>query len=189
MRPLRLAALLLACVAATAARQPYEYLDEETAATVTIVGEPLVFASERRDLAAHARDYVTLAAVAIDRNGHVSYLLVGYFWSNVTPHLRPDSLPAPSTLALQADDRRIELARSPTSAHDLGLGSAPVHPPPGDAAPPLMYPTDLATLRFLAAARHVRVLSASEATPGGYTLWNDERAALRAFVQHLGGGP
>jgi hypothetical protein len=188
-RSLRLVALLLGCLASAAAKEPHEYLDEETAATVTIVGEPLVFANERRDLAAHARDYVTLAAVAIDRNGHVSYLVVGYFWSTVSPHRRADPLPAPTTLALQADDRRIELARSPLSAHDLGLGGAPVHPPPGDATPALFYPTDLATLRFIAAANRLRVLDASEATPAGYALWDDERVALRTFVQHVGGSP
>jgi hypothetical protein len=98
-------------------------------------------------------------------------------------------LPAPTTLALQADDRRIELTRSPQSAHDLGLGSAMVPQPPGDPTPALLYPTELATLRFLAAAHELKVLSASEATPGGYSLWDDERGALRAFVQHLSGGP
>jgi hypothetical protein len=64
-----------------------------------------------------------------------------------------------------------------------------VHPPPGTAASPLVYPTDLATLRFLAEAHRLKVLSDSNATPTGFVLWDDERDALRAFVQHLGGGP
>jgi hypothetical protein len=64
-----------------------------------------------------------------------------------------------------------------------------VHPPPGTAASPLVYPTDLATLRFLAEAHWIKILSDSNATPTGFVLWDDERDALRAFVQHLGGGP
>jgi hypothetical protein len=180
--------VLLTALLSGAAKPPEEYLDEDTAATLTIVADPLVFACERRDLAAHARDYVTLAAVAVNRNRKVSYVLLAYFWSTVAPHLRPDALPSPDTLLLQADDRRIELRRSPQTARDAGISQS-VHPPPGTATQPLVYPTDLPTLRFLAEARRLKVLSDSDATPTGFVLWDDEREALRAFVQHLNGGP
>jgi len=179
---------LLAALLCAAAKPPDEYLDEETAATLTIVAEPMVFACDRRDLGAYARDYLTLAAVAVNRNRHVSYVLLAYFWSTVAPHLRPDALPAPELLVLQADDRQIELHRGAPTARDAGI-SVLVHPPPGTAASPLVYPTDLATLRFLAEAHRLKVLSDSNATPTGFVLWDDERDALRAFVQHLGGGP
>jgi len=179
---------LLAMLLAAAARPPDEYLDEETAATLTIVAEPLVFACERRDLGAYARDYVTLAAVAVNRNRKVSYVLLAYYWSTVAPHLRPDALAAPELLVLQADDRQIALRRSVHTARDEGV-SVLVHPPPGSTATPLVFPTDLATLRFLAEARRLKVLSNSDATPTGFVLWDDERDALRAFVQHLDGGP
>jgi len=187
-RPRWLACLmLLAPLLAGAADEPSEYLDEETAATVTIVGAPLVFACERRDLAAHARDYVTLAATAVSRNRQLDYYLVAYFWSTVAPHLRADALPSPPVLSLQADDRRIDLRRSVLSARAAGISTG-VHPPPGEAPRPLLYPTDLATLRFLAAARRLKVLSDAEATPAGFALWSDERAALRAFVLRMSGG-
>src|SRR5205085_7065875 len=64
-------------------KQPREYLDEDTAATVTVVGEPLVFAYAIPALAANQRDYVTLAAAAVNRNGKVSYVLIAYFWSTI----------------------------------------------------------------------------------------------------------
>jgi hypothetical protein len=106
-----LAVLLASCagVALAGDKEPQEYLDEETAATITVVGEPLVFAYARRDLAANARDYVTLAAAAVNRAGKISYVLIGYNWSTVDPRLRPDPLPAAEPLVLQADDRRIPL--------------------------------------------------------------------------------
>ena len=44
---------------------------------------------------------------------------------------------------------------------------------------PNVYGTDLATLRFLAEARHLKLLSESDATPTGFVLWEDERDALR----------
>jgi hypothetical protein len=183
-----LAALLwLAAVTALAgSAPPEEYLDEETAATITVVGEPLVFANERRDLAANARDYVTVAAAAVNRSGKISYVVIAYFWSTVDPRLRPDLLPSPPVLSLQADDRRIELHLAGHSAHEAGIGRA-VHEPPGSPVTPNVYATDLATLRFLAEARHLKLLSESDVTVLEFALWDDRRSALRAFVNHMSG--
>ena len=50
-----------------------------------------MFANERRDLAANARDYVTVAAAAVNRAGKISYVVIAYFWSTVDPRLRPDA--------------------------------------------------------------------------------------------------
>ena len=63
----------------------------------------------------------------------------------------------------------------------------PVHAPPGTSAPPNVYGSDLATLRFLAEARHLTLEAESAGTPLGYELWEDRRAALRRFVQHMNG--
>jgi len=183
-----LAVLLASCAAAALAgdKEPQEYLDEDTAATITVVGEPLVFAYARRDLAVNARDYVTLAAAAVNRAGKISYVLIGYNWSTVDPRLRPDPLPAAEPLVLQADDRRIPLTLRGHSAHEAGIG-VPVHAPPGTNALPNVYGSDLATLRFLAEARHLALEAESSGTPLGYELWEDRRAALRRFVQHMNG--
>ena len=182
-------AVLLAlgtCAALAGDKQPQEYLDEETAATITVVGEPLVFACPRPELAANVRDYVTLAAAAVDRSGKVSYVLIAYFWSTVDPRLRPDALPSPEPLVLQADDRRIELKLRGHSAHEAGIGM-PVHAPPGAAVTPNVYGTDLATLRFAADARHLTLLADSGGTALSYELWEDRRTALRSFVHHMNG--
>jgi len=182
-------AVLLAlgtCVALAGDKQPQEYLDEETAATITVVGEPLIFACPRPELAANVRDYVTLAAAAVNRSGKVSYVLIAYFWSTVDPRLRPDALPSPEPLVLQADDRRIELKLRGHSAHEAGIG-VPVHAPPGAAVTPNVYGTDLATLRFAAEARHLTLLADSGGTALSYELWEDRRTALRSFVHHMNG--
>lgn len=184
-----LAALVLAAApraACAADLEPQEYLDEDTAATVTVVAEPLVFANPRTELAANARDYVTLAAAAVNRNGTVSFVGIGYFWSTVDPRMRTDRLPAPESLFLMADDRRIELHLRGQSAHDAGIGVA-VHAPPGTRAAPQVYGMDLATLRFIAEARQLTVFAESNGKLLSYPLWDDRRAALRAFVEHMGG--
>ena len=179
-------AALGACVALAADKRPREYLDEETAATITVVAEPLVFACPRPELAANVRDYVTLAAAAVDRNGKVSYVLIGYFWSTVDPRVRSDAMPSPEPLVLQADDRRIELTLRGHSAHEAGIGMA-VHAPPGTTVTPNVYGADLATLRFIAEARHLTIVADSEGAPLGYELWEDRSTALRAFVRHMSG--
>jgi len=174
------------CAAFAANQQPQEYLDEDTAATITVVAEPLVFAYARTDLAANARDYLTLAAAAVDRNGKVSYVLIGYFWSTVDPRLRRDAPPVPEPLVLQADDRRTELTLRGHSAHEAGIGM-PVHQPAGSTGPPNVYGIDLATLRFISEARHLSMRIDTEVTELSYELWEDRRDALRAFVRHMSG--
>ena len=184
--PVAVLAALGAGAALAGDKQPREYLDEQTAATITVVAEPLLFALPRPELAANVRDYVTLAAAAVNRNGKVSYVLIAYFWSTVDPRLRPEPLPSPEPLVLQADDRRIELALRGHSAHEAGIGE-PVLAPPGTAVTPNVYGTDLATLRFVTEARHLTLLADSGGTALSYELWEDHRMALRGFVHHMNG--
>ena len=186
LRPLVAALALWTASAAAGGVAPLEYLDQETAATITVVGEPLVFALPRPDLAANARDYATLAAAAVNRAGKISYVLIGYFWSTVDARLRRDPLPAAEPFALQADDRRLPLVLAGHEPRDAGIGER-VHAPPGSAAEPNVYRTDLATLRSVAAARRLTVLAESNGAPLSYDLWQDRRPALAAFVRHMAG--
>lgn len=185
-----LAALLTLTSSAVAARsadkEPREYLDEDTAATVTVVGEPLVFAYAQIGLAANERDYVTLAAAAVNRNRKVSYVLIAYFWSTVDPRLRSAPLPSPQTLVLLADDRRIELHLQGHSPHEAGIGER-VLAPPGTDAMPNVYGTDLGTVRFIGEARHLDIVVDADPAPITYELWEDRRVALRNFVHHMSG--
>ncbi len=171
---------------ATASHPPREYLDEETAATITVVEQPLIFAFARRDLAANARDYVTLAPAAVNRMGKVSYVLILYFWSTIDPRLREEPPPDAGHVVLVADDRQIELQLRGHTAYEAGIG-VPVHAPPGVEATPDVYGTDLSVIRFLAAARHLTLRAESGAATLEYELWEDHRAALRDFVRHMSG--
>jgi hypothetical protein len=189
--PVRLIALLGllqtlgACAATPAENGPTEYLDEKTAATVTTVRKPIVFARERRDRAANARDYVTLAAAAVNRSGKITYVLIAYLWSTVDIRGAPRADTA-ETIVVAADDRRIRLSLEGTRAADQGI-ALPVHAPPGQIAVPNVYRTDLATLRFIAAARHVAIQAGVDDTAPVYELWDDERDALVAFVKFMYG--
>jgi len=182
--PVAAACVLLA--SAARADSPREYLDEETGATVTVVDRPLLFEYPRRDVAANAHDYATLVAASLNRGGKVDYVLIVYFWSTVDPRLRQDPLPSAEPLVLQADDRRISLKLRGHSAHEAGIG-VPVHAPPVGNPVPNVYGTDLATVRFIAAARHLALVTDTDGTTLGYELWEDRREDLRAFVRHMSG--
>ncbi len=190
-----LAALLCAleaCTALPSADTPQEYLDKDTAATVSVVGEPLVFAHERPEVAAHMRDYVTLAAAAVNRGGHRDYVLIAYFWTTLDPHGESSGRPqgqaasVSEKLLVVADDRRIELPLAGHSARDAGIGVS-VHAPPSSTALPNVYRTDLDTLRFMAAAHHLALAGNAGDPDASYELWDDQRVALAALVRLLSG--
>jgi hypothetical protein len=188
VRAVILAVAVSACTTLPGTASPEEYLDPTTAATISIVGKPLVFAHERPERAAHMRDYVTLAAAAVNRSGKTDYVLVAYDWTTFDEHGRSgETSSATTALVVAADDRRITLSLAGHSAHDVGIGT-PVHPPPAGPATPDIYRTDLATMRFIAAARHLAVLKQSDAAATTYQIWDDQRAALGVFVDLLSGG-
>lgn len=180
--------VLSACSAIPSADAPQAYLDQSTAATITVVGRPIVFARERPNFAVHMRDYITLAAASINRTGKIEYVLIAYFWSTFDPHGRDGEAGAryPDDLIVVADDRRIHVARLDRSAHDAGIEER-VHAPPVGSGPPAVYRTDPATLRFIAAARNLSAQSRTGDTELEYELWEDRRAALSAWVHHLHG--
>ncbi|MGB8326323.1 MAG: hypothetical protein WCE48_01960 [Steroidobacteraceae bacterium] len=190
-RTLRLIALLgllqsiAGCAAARSEGGPIEYVDERTAATITSVRQPLVFARERRERAANTRDYVTLAAAAVNRSGKISYVLIAYVWSTVDLRGEPRADVAES-LVLAADDRRIRLSFAGSSAADQGIAQ-PVHAPPKQNSPPNVYRTDLETLRFISAARRLTLQIGTDGNGPAYELWTDARGALAEFVRFMAG--
>jgi hypothetical protein len=178
--------MLSACTALSSADSPQEYLDKDTAATINVVGRPMVFARDRSERAAHARDYVTVAAATVDRGGKTDYVVIAYFWSTLDAHDEPHAAQAPAAadIVFAADDRRITLHLEGHSAHDIGIG-VPVHAPPARSVIPNVYRTDLATLRYLSAAHHLAVVAAD--SDMSYELWDDRRAALGSLVRLLSG--
>jgi hypothetical protein len=75
-------AMLTACTSSRLAPS-HEIFDEQSGMTLEVVSMPFIFARERSDVAAHARDYATLVAAEIDRSGEYSDFLLLYRWSTV----------------------------------------------------------------------------------------------------------
>jgi hypothetical protein len=161
-----------------------EYLDTQTGATVTVVEQPFVFARERSERAANLRDYVDISAATVNRAGKREYVLVAYVWSTLDARFSPVN--SARELVLSADDRRLVLSANGKTPSDLGI-ARPVHAPKGQKLVPLVFPTDLDTLRFVAASRALSVQVGSEGDELAYGLWADGRPALAKFVDLLEG--
>ena len=178
-------AWLTGCATVPDSAAPAEYLDEQTGATVTAVEKPMVFARDRSERAANLRDYVTIAPAAVNRGGKQEVVLVAYIWSTLDARYEPAKADT-NSLILVADDRRIRLNANGKTPADLGIARA-VYAPPGRSVQPMVFPTDNATLRFVAAARSLQVQTSIDGVAVTYEIWDDQRAAVDRFARFLNG--
>jgi len=183
-----LSAALLAWTAGVRAADPVrQYVDEITAATITVAVEPLIFARERTDLAANSRDYVTLTAIEINVQGKRSYFWSAYIWSTIDRRARQPLVAPGDELVLVADGRPIPLRSDAQTLRDLGLGESPTRAPTRTAVPAL-FAADRESIGYVARAGELRIELIHAGNNDAFVLWKDGRAALRAFSEAAGGG-
>lgn len=147
-----------------------EYLDEQTAATVTVGGRPMVFARERTELAVHARDYLTLVPVDVNRSGTHAQYFYGYVWSTIDKRGVEDGGDRPASFELIADGRRIPLVPLSDEPRSLGLGEAPL-PPPAASARVLVSATSREVQEFLLRAHEVVAVAVRDGAAEPFALW------------------
>ncbi|HEX7375258.1 MAG TPA: hypothetical protein VF277_09790, partial [Steroidobacteraceae bacterium] len=173
--------LLLAGCATTDPAAVHDYLDEQTAATVTVGGTGTVFGRARTEYAINARDYFTVIPVDVNRGGtHVLYFYC-YQWSTID---RPNASDRASGFEIVADGRQIPLTPASASLRTLGFGQYPVEPPALNALP-LVAVTTREVLSFLAQAKEVSVVATRNGLSERYELWTDQRSAVEAFLQEV----
>jgi hypothetical protein len=191
---IRVALLLALTALASCATQPphrppskansnsAEIFDEETGSTLLVVSKPLVFARDRSDVSAHARDYATLVAVEDDRSGQYTQYLLLYRWSTVDRRMSPPPGPDEGELKILADGRTIDLhplERPPTSLEQRQALHVPEH---GDLVY-RSYRVDSAMLHYIADSRELTVRMPQESLDTPFTVWEDGRVALTQFLQ------
>ncbi len=166
---------LAACKAGVPAR-PHEYLDPETAAMVSSVTSPMIFARPHQDVAANARQYANIVGASVNRSGHYEYLLLVYFWSTVDARLGAGAHPG-DTLVFLADDRAIKLQRDGRSLKEAGIAK-PMMRPLHARGQPRVYRTDRETLTFISTAHHLRLQLEGDQDARPFDLWKDGRREL-----------
>lgn len=162
-----LAAGHLAGCASEQPHGPREYLDERTAATITVAGESMVFAYDRPDLGVNARDYVTLTAVDVNTAGRHATHLVGYAWSTLDKRAVKES---DSRYEIVADDRTLPLQSMPDGFRSIGVNEPPIPVPSRDALP-LTAPVTRDQLQFLRDTPGVRVVRTRDGVMERFDLW------------------
>lgn len=173
--------LIAACLATPNVR---EYLDESTAATITVATEGWIFARPRTDLAAHAQDYVTITPVQVNRSGERRIYLFCQLWSTIDRRSGQRIAPENAQLALLADDRQLDLSKPAVDLRRLGFGHDPV-PAPNNLAEIRVQPADADLLRFMIEAERLEVLMKNETTTDRFTLWRDGREAASNFLRQI----
>jgi hypothetical protein len=161
------------------------YLDQTTAATITVAVQTFVFARERTDLAVNARDYISLVPIEVNRSGQRAYYWFGYAWSTIDRRDQNPIVTASDELVLVADGRPIRLQRATTPSRELGLATPPT-PSPARAAVAVLCPTDAEILNYVGAAAELHVQLIRDGQGEDFLPWRDARAALNAFVSTLG---
>ncbi len=157
-----------------------EYLDETTAVTVTVASGELVFARERPDLAVHARDYLTLVPIDVNRAGTHRQYFYGFVWSTIDKRgSRADDAPS-GRFEIVADDRLIPLVPVIAPPRQLGLAEPPVRAP-SRSARLVVAETDHETLGFLATASSIRAILHENGLDESYELWTRSPGSLLAL--------
>jgi hypothetical protein len=183
LRPPLLAALvaLCACAAQRPAAAPREVLDERSGVTLFIVERPIVMARSRLDVAANARDYLTLVGIQEDRSGRYSTWLIVHRWSTVDPRIAADHGVGAARLRIIADDREVLLSPADPAPPLLARGDL-LFGPRAARVVSFAYPIDVPTLRYLAGAQSLTANYPEDGLPIAYGLWQDGRGALRALA-------
>jgi hypothetical protein len=177
--------LVLTALAACSTAPPkssHEIFDEQSASTLLVAGAPLVFARERSDVTAHARDYATLVAVEIDISGEYGQYLLLYRWSTVDRRMSPPPSADAGELRIYVDGRTIDLTPLARMPVDL-LQRRGLHVPDHGDVVAHAYRVDVATLHFLATSHELTVRMPQEPLDTPFTLFEDGRGALALFLQ------
>ena len=177
--------LVLTALASCASRPPtasQEIFDESDASTLLVTAKPIVFARERSDLAAYARDYATVVAVEIDISGEYSDYLLLYRWSTVDRRMLPPPDPAGGALRIVADGRIFDF--KPIDKLPVNFAQRrELHMPKHDDVVPRGYKVDAETLHFMATSQDLSLRMPQEPLDVPFKLFEDGRRALLEFLK------
>ncbi len=159
---------------------PRQYLDEKSAATVTVAREALVFARDRPELAVHARDYLTLVPVDVNRMGAHAVYFYGYVWSTIDKRGSGSLGDGVAGFEIIADGRRIPLVPVNATPREIGLAEPPLRAPSASARL-LIVRTDRETLALVADASELSAAELRDGLSESYVLWSGNPAELLAL--------
>lgn len=174
---------LLAAGCVTTSTLVEEKLDIRTGVTVTHSTAPIVLYRDNSAYAAHARDYVYLGPVEINRMGEYSYYLWLGIWSTISDADRSFQRDGFESITLFADGEPLQLELVGWTLESIGV-SEPVYIKPVASAADAYYRVTIDQIRLLADAREIE-LHTGNGPIRVYLMWDRQgsaRASLREFL-------
>lgn len=160
-----------------------QFLDEQTGVTVTTVAAPLLLYKDNAALAAHARNFLNVGPVEVNRMGsHRYYLWVG-IWSTMETADVDRVTEVFDTLTVIADGEPFILQLAGSTPSAIGA-SRPIYLKPVASASDAYYEVTADQIRFIAEASDIRIRP-NTASFREYRPWSNQRAAykgLKAFL-------
>jgi len=187
-RVLLAAAMAVATVfagCATPAAAPRTTVDQNTGVSLIVTDEPLVLARERRDIAAQARDYLTLVAAEIDEAGHRHLIMAVHQWSTIDSRTADERPTAGAELLLVADGRDFRLKPLAGALVDEYAKNPALRRPDDAEVITTLYEASTDMLAFIAAS-HTFSASFPDSFPLPFGLWKDGRPALSRLLAAIG---
>ena len=155
---------------------PREYLDEQTAATITVVADPWIFT---RKNAAPQLDFFNLYAIDVNRMGdHKKYFAVVHYWPNA--ELAPNGTGAPA-LVLTNGTQELRLEASAATPREAGIAQ-PLDKSAPATSKTWLYPVDKQALQSIAQTRQLSATLITDKVNAAYAVWRDGSTELSEFA-------
>ncbi len=181
VRTIVIASLLSSC--SSSGPLVEQKLDNVTGVTVTRSAAPVVLYRDNSAYAAHARDYVYLGPVEVNRMGNNSYYLWLGIWSTMRNEARSAQRDGFESVILYADGEPLPLEFAGWTLDAIGV-SEPVYVKPVASAADAYYRVTVDQIRLIAESSEIQ-LRVGTAQPKSYALWDKQgsaNASIRAFV-------
>lgn len=184
MRARRLAVVALAALAACAPSAGIRSeIDPRTAVTTQYMGEPWVYAREATELAVHARDYLSVGVVEVNRQGRRTYFLGVVAWSTIDRSGVPGaSVPLPAEL--DADGRSATLVPLGHEPKAIGV-SLPLFRPSTGYTGETWYALQPADVRALAVHQPTWLEWRQDDVRYRFEHWRGGPALLAPLVERM----
>jgi hypothetical protein len=163
-----------------------EKLDPLTAATLSYSATPMILYRDDPGRAAHAKNFVSLGPLRVNRSGHYEYFIwLGIWNTNQTPDIseRRDGF---DSIVLFVDGEPLALEIAGWTPAAIGA-SEPVYQQPVASSLDAYYRVTADQIRLLAYSGDVQ-LRTSGALPRAYEPWDNQGAAregMQRFLQQL----
>ena len=182
----RIAAFMLALTLTACASQDSvirNKLDPTTGVTITYSQTPMVFYRDESGKAAHARNFVHLGPLEVNRMGDFRYFLWLGVWNTLQDARPGETRDGFESIVIYADGEPLALEISGWTVEAIGASEA-VYLRPVSSAADAYYEVTVDHLRLIAASSDIRVQSTGS-RPQSYELWDEQKSAKAGLAEFL----